>query len=89
MDQQKGLRLKLLRINERFWDNRLWDLVHETRAITVIGVMVTGFLLGMILPIIEFDDGSVLHTREIFWAGALGFIIAMGIYVKKGGRYDW
>lgn len=86
-ESSKRLTLKLSRLSERFWDNRLWDLVIETRAIAIIGVVAVGFVLGNILPIVEFDDGSVLHTKEIFWAGSIGFIFGMGIYAKKRSRF--
>ena len=80
--------LKLRELSDKIWSSDKWDVLFESKAITILGVMVTGMVAGWMLPEVTFDDGSVMHTKEIFWAGALGFIIAMGFYTKRSRYYQ-
>ena len=80
------LKQKLSQLNDKIWLSDKWDIVFGTNMITITAVIASGFILGHLLPIVTFDDGSILHTREIFWAGSIGFIIAMGIYGKGNRR---
>ena len=78
---------KCLQLHDKIWLSDKWDIITKTNALTIIGVVVSGYVLGNILPIFTFSDGSILHTKEIFWAGSIGFIIAMGIYRKNNRSY--
>ena len=78
---------KCLQLSDKIWLSDKWDILFRTNALTILGVIASGFVLGNMLPIVTFDDGSIIHTKEIFWAGSIGFIIAMGIYRKNNRGY--